>query len=71
VRVDVTEQVVRRVRELVRRHPLRGYDAIHLAAALELASELGAAVTFVTADEKLGRAARAERLPVIDPESPG
>lgn len=70
VRLDVTEDVVRRVRDLVRRHPLRGYDAVHLAAALELASELRLPVTFVTADERLGGAARRERLAVIDPESP-
>lgn len=68
VRVDVTEEVVRRTRDLVHRHPLRGYDSVHLAAALELASELETAVTFVTADERLGAAALAERLTVVNPE---
>jgi len=33
VRVDLADALLLDVRELVRRHPLRGFDAIHLASA--------------------------------------
>ncbi len=69
LRLDVTEAVIRRVRDLVRRHPLRGYDAVHLSAALELASEIPVPVVFITADARLRAAAHAERLAVVDPEA--
>jgi len=64
----LTEGLLRRVRNLVRRHPLRGADAVPLAAALELRSSLGTQVTFVAADRPLLAAARRERLLVLDPE---
>jgi len=57
--VEVRPALVRRVPELVARRPLRGYDAVHLAAALVL-RERGAAVTFWAADAGLVDAARAE-----------
>jgi hypothetical protein len=56
------------VRRLVRRHSLRGFDAIHLAAAVWLQSELGAPVEFWIADEHLEAAARREKMRVINPE---
>ena len=40
----------RRARNLVRRHPLRAYDAVHLATALDLQAAAGEPVTFVAAD---------------------
>jgi len=43
---------------------LRTLDAIHLATALELRTELDA---FVTYDQRLAEAARAHRLPVVSP----
>ncbi len=52
------------------RRPLRGYDAVHLAAALDLDRHLRhaglPAVTFVAADAALCRAAAAEGLTVVD-----
>jgi len=48
------------VRRLVRRHPLRGFDSIHLAAALWLKRELGSQVEFWVSDERLEAAARKE-----------
>jgi predicted nucleic acid-binding protein len=56
------------VRRLVRRHTLRGFDAIHLAAAVWLQSELAAPVEFWVADERLETAARRERLQAVNPE---
>jgi hypothetical protein len=49
------------------RHALRGFDAIHLSAALWLQEQLGESVEFWVSDERLMTAAGKERLPVIDP----
>lgn len=54
---------------LVRAHPLRAYDAVQLASCVEAGVARGAldAITFVTADERLGDAARSEKIPVAMP----
>ena len=69
VRVELKAEVLSLARDLIRRHPLRGFDAIHLASALRLQSDLGLALTFAAAGAKLLRAAAAERLAVIDVEA--
>ncbi len=56
------------VRRLVTRHALRGFDAIHLSAALWLQGELEEDVEFWVSDERLRAAAAREHLEVIDPE---
>jgi predicted nucleic acid-binding protein len=57
--------------DLVQRHPLRGYDAIHLAAALLLRDHLVAArlpaPIFVSADANLCAVARTEGLTAENP----
>ena len=54
---------------LVRRHSLRGADAVHLAGALNLSKKLGRRyLRFATADREQAVAARAENLKVIQPE---
>lgn len=51
------------------RYLLRGFDAIHLAAALDLQGTLGDdAVVFSSFDGKLLQAARASGLPCLIPE---
>jgi predicted nucleic acid-binding protein len=57
--VNVTEQVVARSVELLKRWPLRSSDAVHVASAAEWSAEL-----FVSADEKQCTAARGYRLQV-------
>lgn len=59
------------VRRLVRRYPLRGYDAIHLAAALWLRREIGGPIEFWVSDDRLEAAARHEALTVVNPEGHG
>ena len=59
--VEIRASLVRAVPDLVKRRPLRGYDAVHLAAALVL-RDRGIAVTFWAADGALVDAARAEGL---------
>jgi predicted nucleic acid-binding protein len=62
--VEIRTSLVRRIPDLVRRRPLRGYDAVHLAAALTL-RDRGAAVTFWAADTRLVDAANAEGLRTV------
>jgi predicted nucleic acid-binding protein len=66
VAVDLDGRVLELVDQLVRDHPLRSADAVHLASALFL-QESGLVVEFACCDHTLIAAARRERLPVFDP----
>lgn len=59
---------------LLPRHPLRAYDAIHLATALGAQQFLAAqdypSLTFLSADDRLNRVAAAEGLAVDNPNQP-
>ena len=63
------DEILVAARDLIRRHPLRGFDAIHLASALSLRAALGEEITFAAADERLLRAARAEHLRPLNVET--
>jgi uncharacterized protein len=55
--------------EMATKYPLRGLDAIHLAAAAEVYhASAGAQVAFATFDARQGAAARAEGLTVLPSE---
>lgn len=58
VRIRVTEALVARADGIAWTFRLRGYDAIHLAAALEWHDRIGEAVTVATFDRDLWRAAK-------------
>ena len=62
--VEVAEPVVRHAGALAERHALRGYDAVHLAAALTL-RRVSREIEFATFDERLEAAAAREGLPVM------
>jgi len=66
VRVDLADALLLDVRELVRRHPLRGFDAIHLASAKRLQEQLAEEIVLIASDERLLTAAQAEGLSTID-----
>lgn len=74
--VPITDTVLKRARRLVRQrglpHPLRTYDAVHLATALDLERQLAILglppPTFVSADRKLLAIARHLGLPTENPE---
>jgi predicted nucleic acid-binding protein len=59
--IDVSEGLVRRAGTLSERHALRAFDALQLAAALEV-HRGGVTPEFACFDAKLIRAARRERL---------
>ncbi len=60
--IDVTEQLIRAAAVLVKQHPLRAYDALHLASAIELQTKLKRPVTFAAFDAPLVKAAKKEKL---------
>ena len=57
MRIRVTESLVARADHIAWTFRLRGYDAVHLAAALEWHDHLGEPITLATFDEELWRAA--------------
>lgn len=71
--VEISSGVITRAMQLAESHALRGYDAVQLAAALEVnaltLSLALPAVTVVSADGELNIAATAEGLAVDDPNT--
>lgn len=64
-RLAVTEQLVARADRLACEFGLRGYDAVHLAAALTWQENLDFPVTLATFDRGLANAARQSGLAVL------
>lgn len=72
LQLDVTRAVVERAVQLTRAYGLRGADAVHLAAAMELKERLegiGDHIEFVSSDLELLEAARRVGLKVENPVS--
>jgi predicted nucleic acid-binding protein len=67
-RIDVSEALVAQADALAWLHTLRGYDAIHLAAALAWQNELGEPVAIATYDQQLWTASNEARLIVYPPQ---
>jgi uncharacterized protein len=66
--LEVDEQLVRRAGELAQNHALRGYDAVHLAAAERVRDD---ATVMVAGDRDLCAAAEALGMAVADTSSDG
>jgi hypothetical protein len=76
--IQVTDPLVASAAVLIGRNPLRAYDAIQLAAALEVNGQIRAlgpqtavllAMTMVGADRNLNNAAAAEGLAIDNPNN--
>ena len=70
--VELTAPIVERARLLLEHHPLRAYDAVHLAAALLVNDALVPglpALTLLSADNRLLNAAQIERLATDNPNA--
>ena len=69
--MEIAIPMLQQASQLADRHVLRAYDAVQLAAAVELNAQWIAAgtvtVTLVSADQELNAAALAEGLTVDDP----
>jgi len=68
LQVELTKGILTRARDLMQRHPLRAFDAIHLASALNLKQDLGESLTIIAADERLLQAAEAEHIDTVNVE---
>ena len=72
-KVNITPNLITSAMKLADKHALRGYDAVQLAAALAVESEIkiiGASnLIFVSADNELNAAALAEGLTVENPNN--
>jgi predicted nucleic acid-binding protein len=69
---EVTDVLIVQAMRLAETHRLRGYDAVQLAAAMEVHAlyvASGLSITFVSADMRLNTAAVAEGLSVDNPQS--
>jgi predicted nucleic acid-binding protein len=62
VRLQVSESTVSHAGTLAWEHGLRGFDAVHLSAALSWQENIRAPVTFATFDRQLWQAAKAAGL---------
>jgi len=72
---DADDSVIKLAVDLAQRHPLRGYDAVHLATAITLSRTLVASklppLAFISADDVLCTAAKGERLLAENPNKQG
>lgn len=64
--LDPSAPVINAAADLVRKHGLRGFDAVHLSSALLLHQVTDGACLVVTADRHLLAAATAEGIPALD-----
>jgi predicted nucleic acid-binding protein len=67
--LEMTPGLLDAAMKLANAHELRAYDAVQLAAALELNRLSQGGIVLVSADQDLNDAAAAEGLPVEDPRS--
>jgi predicted nucleic acid-binding protein len=64
VLVTLNRRVAQSAGDLAERHALRGFDAVHLASAMELERLVNASPDFCCYDQNLAKAASAEGLGV-------
>ncbi|WP_152054212.1 type II toxin-antitoxin system VapC family toxin [Tautonia marina] len=64
--MEITAALIVQAAQLARTHGLRGYDAVQLAAALEVHARVPT-LTLISADQELNAAATASGMSVDDP----
>ncbi|MCY4133234.1 MAG: type II toxin-antitoxin system VapC family toxin [Nitrospira sp.] len=62
IRIELTREILAVAKILLERHPLRAYDAIHLASAISLQKGTQEPLQFAAADSRLLNASSAEQL---------
>ena len=65
--LDFHNDLLQVLKMLIEKHPLKAADAIHLSSALWLKLSSKTDITFIASDSSLLKAARAEKLQVINP----
>ena len=67
IQIEWIDEVSQQALLLLRKHPLRTLDAIHLASAVFLKDRLAEAVIFAAADHRLLLTAEQEGFPLFNP----
>lgn len=67
--LEINQQLLRHAGRLAEQHRMRAYDAVHLAAALQIRAHGCEEVTFLGFDHELNLAAKAEGLSLPLPPS--
>ncbi len=62
IRVEVSDELNRYIDRVVKRYPLRGFDAIHLASAMVIQERIPENFMFTCFDDRLAQAAKSEGL---------
>lgn len=65
IRVEVNDELKAYIDRVIERHPLRGFDAIHLASAIVIHESISDDFLFACFDKRLARAAQSEGLEVF------
>jgi len=63
--VEVHNEVLHLSKDLIKKYPLRGFDALHLASAKSLRQQLKTSITFGGADQRLLESAKAEGFKLL------
>jgi uncharacterized protein len=62
IRVEVSDQLNEYIDRIIVKHPLRGFDTIHLASAMIMHERLGRDFVFACFDTRLANAAKTEGI---------
>ena len=65
IKVNLSGEVNRIARELLFQHPLRAFDALHLASALYFQTKTASDICFLSFDHRQKEAASREKLEVV------
>ncbi|MBN1847599.1 MAG: type II toxin-antitoxin system VapC family toxin, partial [Deltaproteobacteria bacterium] len=67
IRVEENDELSGYMTQVIKKHPLRGFDEIHLASAMMIHENLPDHFLFACFDERLNYAARSEGLGTFPP----
>ena len=65
LKLETTEPLIKLAGDLTEIHPLRGFDAIHLASCITLSRRVSNTVTFACWDHTLWNAAKNEKFNIV------
>ena len=63
--IELNNDILHLTRDLIKKYPLRGFDAIHLASAKFIKKSLKTPMTFGCADHRLLQCAKKERFDLL------
>ena len=69
IRVEVNDKLIEYIDRVVKKYPLRGFDAIHLASAIVIHERFPEDFVFACFDYRLAGAAHSEGLETFPPEN--